>query len=74
VIVFGWTHKLPEGNLYSISYRAFYTLVRQVLGHNIIQVVRDRDDHQLQSLLCGVLPTLQDHEVHFQCGDVVEGW
>ena len=57
-----------------ISCRESYTLVRQVLGHSIIPVLRDRDDHLLQSLTYGVLPNLRDREVHFQCGDVVVGW
>ncbi len=50
MIVFGWTHKLPEGSLYSISHRTFYTQVQKVLPHRIILMQKDHDDLPLQSL------------------------
>ena len=74
VIVFGWGHKLPKGSLYSLSYRAFYTLVRQVQLHNKVQVLRDRDDLLLVFLPCGFQRKLQVHGVLLQRGDVVVGW
>ena len=72
MIVFGWTHKLPEGNLYSFNHRKSDTLVQRGIDRRIVQDNLDRDDLLLLFPSYDVQHTPPNHVTHLQCDDAFE--